>query len=221
MTARCFVEGLREVCFDNMFNPYSDRCAVWDLKDAAERRSGMLSAILEAASTQEVDVLWVGRDLGYRGGRRTGLAFTDDVHLETHAARWGVGVERATRGSLVRERTAGAVWRSLGAVRESVFLWNVFPFHPHERGSPFSNRRHTRVEGRAGEGYLAELMALVRPGRVVAVGADAERAARRVAGGREVNGVRHPSYGGQALFERQVRELHYTGGGRRAAVRKM
>ena len=211
MSPGCFVEGLREVGFDNTFNPYAERCCVCDLWDAPERRSRMLLTMLETAVRRGVDGLWIGRDLGYRGGRRTGLAFTDDVHLDAHAARWGVGVERATKGALVRERTAGAVWRSLSAVVESVFLWNVFPLHPHEPGRPFTNRRHSLVERRAGEAYLAELMALLEPGRVVAVGGDAEAAARRVAGGRKIIRVRHPSYGGQGLFQRQVRELHSKG----------
>jgi len=27
------------------------------------------------------NTIWMGRDLGYRGGRRTGLALTDEAHL--------------------------------------------------------------------------------------------------------------------------------------------
>lgn len=50
--------------------------------DAEPRRFAMLRCALE----EPVDAIWIGRDLGYRGGRRTGLALTDDVHMTHHAA---------------------------------------------------------------------------------------------------------------------------------------
>ena len=82
-----FVKALAGLTFENAFNPYCNRCAVHDADDAPHRRAEMLRAILEAATETEVDSLWIGRDLGYRGGRRTGLALTDDLHFHTHAER--------------------------------------------------------------------------------------------------------------------------------------
>ena len=49
----------------------------------------------------ELDAIWVGRDLGYRGGRRTGLALTDDVYFADHLERWGLDVQRPTYGKPV------------------------------------------------------------------------------------------------------------------------
>lgn len=205
MTPQLFVRALCELRFENVFNPYADRCPVHDVKDAPALRAKALVALLEAAMETEVDAIWIGRDLGHRGGRRTGLALTDDVHLTIHAARWNVSVERATAGLMVAERTAAVIWSMLALVPVPVFLWNVFPLHPHEPDDPFTNRSHGRQERAIGEALLAELIAMLQPRRLVAVGNDAAMTATRVAGTAQVVQVRHPSYGGQRDFIRQIR----------------
>lgn len=203
-----FVEALGALDFENTFNPYSDRCAVHDLNDAPRRRSESLHAILEAATEGEIDSIWIGRDLGYRGGRRTGLALTDDVHIYAHAERWGVSVERPTRGEAVAERTAAVIWSILSQIKAPVFLWNVFPLHPHETDDPFSNRPHNSRERKAGEELLFQLILLLKPRRLIAIGNDAALTAHRLADHHEVIKVRHPSYGGQTQYITAVRELY-------------
>jgi hypothetical protein len=194
--------------FEHSFNPYADRCAVHDLPDAAQKRATALIAILDAAGTVEVDSLWIGRDLGYRGGRRTGLALTDDVHVTSHARRWNVPLTRHTNGVPVSERTASVIWGMLDQISVPVFLWNVFPLHPHEPDAPFTNRLHNVRERRAGEGILSELVKMLKPKRIVALGNDADTAARRFERTCQVVKVRHPSYGGQSEFLSQIRGLY-------------
>lgn len=203
-----FVEALCAMQFENVFNPYSSKCDVHDLDDAPRRRSDALFAMLKIASSVEVDAIWIGRDLGYRGGRRTGLALTDDVHISAHAARWGIITERATKGEPVVERTAAVIWSVLSQIKASVFLWNVFPLHPHENGDPFSNRSHNSNERQAGEEILAQLIFLLRPKRLIAIGNDAAKTANRLTSSLKVHEIRHPSYGGQTQFLKQTRELY-------------
>jgi hypothetical protein len=70
-----------------------------------------------------------------------------------------------TVGAAVSERTATVIWSVLDGVEEGVFLWNVFPLHPHEADTPFSNRQHNSEERRAGEEILVDLVRRLRPRR--------------------------------------------------------
>ena len=203
-----FVEEIRELSLENTFNPYSDQCDRYDRDDAPQLRSRALRSLLKAATERDVESLWIGRDPGHRGGRRTGLAFTDDVHLHEHAERWGLSILRATRGPRISELTAAVTWKALSRIASPVFLWNVFPLHPHKPGNPFSNRRHNAHERRIGEEFLAELILLLQPRRLVAIGNDAANSARRLADRQEVIKVRHPSHGGRAKFLAQINKWH-------------
>ena len=219
VTPKEFISALAALEFDNVFNPYSKRCAVHDVESAPFLRAEALQGVLESASNMNIDALWIGRDLGYRGGRRTGLALTDDLHVCAHAKRWGVEVQRATKGKPVAERTAAIIWSVLEMVTVPVFLWNVFPLHPHEPDDPFTNRSHNAVERRAGEELLDELVRLLRPTRLVAIGNDAAKTAMAFSGERQVITVRHPSYGGQNAFVRQVLSLYGVSQGHWSAGR--
>ena len=208
MTPGRFVKELGRLEFENTFNPYSSRCKVHDFRDAPYLRSEILRVMLESAADSKVDSIWIGRDLGYRGGRRTGLALTDDVHFNAHANRWGVTVDRPTKGKAVKERTAAVIWSILSRIDAPIFLWNVFPLHPHKRNEPFSNRSHNSCERKAGEDVLCQLLGLLRPQRLVAIGNDAAHTAYRLASDQQVLKVRHPSYGGQSEFLAQINALY-------------
>ena len=207
-TPESFVAALRKLKFEDTFNPYSDRCTLHDRHNAPGIRSKTLRFVLEAALQQEIDSLWIGRDLGYDGGRRTGLAFTDDMHLQGHLERWSVPFERPTKGKEVQERTATAVWDILSQIKKPVFLWNVFPLHSHNAGNQRSNRPHNAPERRAGEKLLSQLIYLLEPHRLIAVGRDAEEVAHSLRDRHEVIYVRHPAYGGQNEFRAKMRSLY-------------
>jgi len=208
MKAEGFVKNLANLKFENVFNPYSERCEIYDYFDAPKKRRAILKKMLEAASQVEIDAIWIGRDLGYRGGRRTGLALTDDVHFCHHVGRWQLDFGRLTKGDAVPERTAAVIWSILSRVSSPVFLWNVFPLHPFESGSPFSNRAHNSRERKAGEELLDNLIGFLRPKRLIAIGNDAENAAKKFEDRCKVFKVRHPSYGGQNIFLDQIQSLY-------------
>ena len=207
MTPHSFVKSLSRLRLDGVFNPYGERCDRCDRADADRRRRANLRVLLDAAIRMRVDSLWVARDLGYRGGRRTGLPLTDEAHLPALAQAYGgLALRRATQGPPVAERTAAVVWKTLARVDRPVFLWNIFPLHPFEPGRPLSNRRHTRAERRACQDLFFTLLDALQPRRIVAIGKDAQDALGEF--GLEHHPVRHPSYGGQAAFAEGVSRLY-------------
>lgn len=206
-TARRFVDIVADLRFENAFNPYSEICPQYDRPDASVIRRENLVRVLEAALFNGVSTIWVARDLGYRGGRRTGLALTDEAHLDAHANLFRTcSLQRSTNGPVVAERTAKIVWSMLGLIGQPVFLWNVFPLHPHEAGLPMSNRCHTRAERVACRHIMLTLIEMLSPRAVLTIGRDAEAALQDL--GIAAHCVRHPSYGGQNEFIEGVKQ-HY------------
>lgn len=207
MTPSRFVAQLAEMRLPSVFNPYADCCGVHDRVDAAHLRKKNLQAFLEAALESKVDTIWIARDLGYRGGRRTGVPLTDEVHLDLVGQLFGgIELKRATRGPLMAERTAAVVWKVLSRIGRPAVLWNVFPFHPHEPDDPFSNRCHTATERQITLPLLKSLIKMFQPQRLVAIGRDASLALCDL--NIPVTAVRHPSYGGQDEFIASLYDLY-------------
>lgn len=206
-TPKSFVAALADTRLPSVFNPYSDVCPVHDRYDAAKLRRRNLERFLDAALDARVDTMWIARDLGYRGGRRTGVPLTDEIHLDRAGALLGgIALDRATEGPVIAERTAAVVWRVLGTIGVPAVLWNVFPLHPHGPEDPFSNRCHTRAERDATAHLLHALIALVKPKQIVAIGRDAQLALDGL--DVPIIPVRHPSYGGQTDFIAGLYDLY-------------
>lgn len=207
MTPNAFVNALSELKLDNVFNPYADKCPVHDRSDAVAARRRNLRGYLKAATDIGVDTIWMGRDLGYRGGRRTGLALTDEFHLTEMMERYpGSTFKQATVGPAVVERTASEIWSVLRALTLPPLLWNVFPFHPHEPGNPFTNRKFTAHELQKVDQLNETLIKWLGVRRVVAIGGDAYNYASRF--DVEVVPIRHPSYGGIKDFRNGMSALY-------------
>lgn len=206
-TPKSFTDAISKTHLPSVFNPYADCCPTYDRADAARIRRRNLVRCLEAALETRVDTIWIARDLGYRGGRRTGVPLTDEIHLSCAATLLGgITLERATTGPAVAERTAAVVWSVLCQIGEPVFLWNIFPLHPHETDDPFSNRCHTRLEREATWPLLTALITMIKPRRIIAIGRDAGAALVDLEVSVEV--VRHPSYGGQTEFVSRLRQIY-------------
>lgn len=207
MNILAFINLLEAISFPDVFNPYRDTCPIHDKACGAKIRVRNLSKFLDASLRIRVDTIWMGRDLGYKGGRRTGIALTDEAHLPTVAKIFpGCHLEKATRGEVVAERTATEIWSALTAVPEAPFLWNVFPLHPHEHDMPMTNRKFSRFELQQVEAASDLLISGLGIKRIIAIGQDAARYAARYCP--NIVAIRHPSYGGVSDFRRGVEECY-------------
>lgn len=203
-----FVDRLANVRISSAFNPYSDRCEVFDLVDGAAIRRRNLEAVLAARRAANTDSIWFGRDLGYRGGRRTGLALTDEVWMFSgaFALEAGTKIARATHGSALAERTAAVIWSVIKRLQTPPMLWNAFPLHPHEPSSPFTNRAHSMKERRETAWAIEALVDRFENPRLIAIGNDASKALSDLGFSHQT--VRHPSYGGQRDFVEAMEKMH-------------
>ena len=209
MNAELFVNHLSQITFNGVFNPYRDLCDEHDHSESPAIRRLNLQRYLDAAVNYEVESVWLGRDCGYRGGRRTGIALTDEINLEALDYMFGIsGLAKATIGEPVKERTATEVWKIIREVDAKVFLWNIFPFHPFEDGNPMSNRCHSAREFNECKELLCCLLEWLQPKMIVAIGADAHKALSRLKF--KASPVRHPSYGGHLEFANGIRQLYST-----------
>lgn len=200
------VQRLAEVSLANVFNPYSDRCPLHDSSGAAAIRRSNLVSILSASCAHGASSIWFGRDLGYRGGRRTGLSLTDEARMHKFGELMpGARVGKATIGPPVAERTATTIWSIIERMPAPPILWNAFPLHPHLPDEPMSNRSHTANERRQTVWCIHELIEQVRPKTLIAIGNDAANALADL--GLEFQTVRHPSYGGTKDFIRGMERI--------------
>jgi hypothetical protein len=208
MTVNEFVDELSSVSFPNVFNPYRDVCPFSDHPASPSLRCQNLTLFLDTILRREVRSVWLGRDLGYRGGRRTGIALTDEFHLTALQNTFGVFgvVKTTTDGEPIKERTASEVWKMLGVIGQPILLWNAFPFHPFDEADPLSNRKHTSREFDLCRQILTTVLEWLNPETVIALGADAEAAVLKI--GRKCERVRHPSYGGQTDFAESISKIY-------------
>lgn len=189
---------LKALSFPFVFNPYTDYCSDWDTPEAPKIRERNLAALMEALDGR-VRTIWFGRDLGYLGGRRTGIALTDEAHLQNLMQLSGArNIRRATNGPAIAERTAGTIWRILEQLEDMPFLWNIFPFHPYSEGNQSSNRSHRKQERRDCTNLLESILEWAGDCELIAIGNDAAAGLNEV--GLRCITVRHPSYGGTADF---------------------
>lgn len=207
MNPTIFVSALSKIEIDGVFNPYRDRCDIHDLSDGPAVRKKNLRKYLQSIVDLGSDTIWMGRDLGYRGGRRTGLALTDEGRLNLFAQLYPGSVpEKATKGPIVAERTATEIWNILSGLEMPPLLWNVFPFHPHEPNSPMTNRRFTTSELANVSDLNHELVTWLKIKKIICIGQDAATYAKSL--GLEVECVRHPSYGGTKDFRLGMQRVY-------------
>lgn len=171
------------------------------LTSASERRDRLRSHLRNVGGG---DLVLVGEAAGWKGARQSGVPFTS-------AKTVGLpGVSTEASATIVHGMLA-----KLGIARR-VLLWNAFPLHPHDAGSPRTNRTPTAAELAVG---LMSLRLAVAGRRVIAVGGKARSSVEELLGG-TVPGiadvgaadlavtVRHPANGGASKFRSELAAVY-------------
>lgn len=155
-----------------------------------------LSVYIEQMLEVKPTILLMGEAPGFHGCGITGIPFTDERTLSSHPFFVGRGYEYSEKPE--HEKTAGIVWSTM--IDKVPLMWNIYPFHPfgiHER----TNRKPNRDEIILGREIAEQFISLFPIQKIYAVG----RAAQSFRPNLEY--VRHPSYGGQAIFKEQINKI--------------
>ncbi len=180
----------------------------------AVRRANLRRA-LEQAHDRQPRLLLVGEAPGYLGARRTGIPFTSERIMLSGIDPPGLfgaarGFVLATDdGRISAEQTATIVWREIAQLGVITVGWNAFPFHPHRRDNPHSNRKPRADEVVLGLPFLARVCVIFPAALVVAMGNTADQALTRL--GVPHHKVRHPAQGGARQFAAGLRAVVETG----------
>ncbi len=217
-----YIESLRETPGENLFNPWWERDEDNDdYTNSPEIRRHQLKTYLEERETS-TRFLLVAEALGYQGGHFTGIAMTSERIITGKMLHKGIKPEHVftkiepTRTSSetakkdgFSEPTATIVWGhllELGLDPYSFTLWNALPWHPYNPAKGLlSNRTPSNKEMEAGLKKLEDLISILKPEKIVAVGEKSSVQLQTL--GLEFSKVRHPANGGAGKFRDQFSEL--------------
>jgi len=214
-----FLARLTRLELPSTTNPYDrtreGRRRLGNLRHYLSHYRPPVSPLLEEGGGGRCDVLLVAEAFGYRGGRVTGVPLTSEAVIDTHPRFRhcfpdivDAYIPCREKGAHRTESTASIVWRLFDELELDVApcCWNIVPLHPFDVDAGlWSNRTPTRREIDTGAEFAVDLIDLLRPSLIIAVGKCASRGLSTA--GIDHVAVRHPSQGGANLFREQMREI--------------
>ena len=183
-----------------------------DDEDNGRRRHNLRLYLGRALASEARGTLLVCEAPGYRGCRLTGIPLCSRRLLRqwaaagdgASAARYLIPADRRFAG-IEGEQSATIARGELRALGMRALIWNAFPWHPHRPGEPLSNRRPKAAELVLGRDVLAQLLALMAPRRVLAIGRSAQAVLRALDVAHDF--ARHPAHGGKGEFVASLRRF--------------
>jgi len=188
---------------DHLFNPYIEVNADVDLPHANDIRQENLQNYLNSF-TSYPDILLLGEAPGWRGCRFSGIPFTSEAQLIEGELPFH-GSQTSNSSIPHQEITATTFWKFMKPYHPRFLVWNCIPFHPSKPGKPLSNRQPTRDEIACSLPLLIQLIDMIDPKQVIAVGRTAQHTLHLIE--RECEKVRHPAHGGANEFRRELARI--------------
>jgi len=188
----------------NEYAPTTDNNAI---------RRANLKLYLQTMRDRMPDTLMVMEAPGYRGCRLTGVPVTSrKIMLEGVPELDMFGTDKGFQNvddegfeRVFGEQSATIVWTTLADLEVVPFIWNTFPFHPHKKGNPLTNRKPRKPETRFGGDILQQVIDLWDFQQIIAIGNVAYDTMTEF----EIDcvKVRHPAQGGKNDFVAGLTEL--------------
>lgn len=180
-----------------VFNQYQD-------KDILNNLNAYFKYILKHNN----HILLIGEAPGYKGCRLTGIPFTsgDVIRNSSHKIFREIG-ETIVLYKIVSENTATILWEFLNINKIVPILWNAFPFHPHKKGQPETNRKPTALEIEEGKIYLKLVCDAFKPKVLCSLGRVGEIILKDLFPKEKIMYIRHPSHGGKRDFIKGMQKV--------------
>lgn len=193
LLANCKTDPL---CVENLYSGNS-------LESDVRRHN--LQLYLEKMSALNPDVILVGEAPGYKGCALTGIPFTSENVLAKNEFFQGENYQFINKDRREKESSATIVWGELADCVNKPLIWNIFPFHPFEKGNLKSNRTPTIEELAQGLKIFDELLKLFDIKKIVAVGKKSESQIKN--NKYYYAAIRHPANGGKNDFAEGLKRI--------------
>lgn len=169
-------------------------------------RRNNLQRYLKDMYARQPEIALIAEAPGYKGMRLTGVPFLSRQMLveslpTLHLFGTSRGYQDVPEPSfewIKSEQSGTIVWNTLAELGIVPFIWGAFPFHPHQKENLQSNRPPRRSEVKTGAVFLAELLDIFKPQKVIAVGNVAYASLSEL--GVPCAKIRHPAQGGKNDF---------------------
>lgn len=196
---------------NGLFNQYKDRNPHVDLTNAVDIRRQNLYNYFKSFSKKPAVVL-IGEAPGPWGCRFSGIPFTGERQLLNHELPFSGYQSSRNKPKLnVRKSTpyvsnsARIFWSVMKKYHPKFFVWNCVPIHPYKHNNMLSVRTPTSKEVKNYSNLLSEILSILKPKHIVAVGKKAEFLLSQL--GIPCTYVRHPSQGGATKFKKGISSI--------------
>ncbi len=152
----------------------------------------------------------IGEAPGFKGCGLTGIPFTSEYLLFNSEFFQNNGYKTMNdHNNLSKESTATIVWGALDIHKKYPLLWNAFPFHPHKKNNPNSNRSPNKVDIEQGFNFLREMFGLfpnLNKNKVGAIGRVSEDLLKNKLKF-SCSYITHPSFGRKVKFMNDINKF--------------
>lgn len=196
---------------NDLFNQYKNRDPRVDLPNAVEIRNQNLYNYFKSFS-KKPGVVLIGEAPGPWGCRFSGIPFTGERQLLMKELPFSGNQSSRNKPKIeVRKATpyvsnsARIFWGVMKQYHPKFFVWNCVPIHPYKHNNMLSVRTPTSKEVKNYSILLSEILSILKPKHIVAVGKKAEFSLSQL--GIPCTYVRHPSQGGATKFKKGIAKV--------------